>query len=77
MRPLNIFERIIEWLSDTWKRVSCRHHQIVTLFTGERFTKDGWERCSGVATCRDCGADFHVLIAANDEERKSEDYLGY
>lgn len=77
MREETLIERLRDWLSEKWRDFTCKHYKIITLFTAETFTKDDWERCSGVGICKDCGRDFTILIAANEDERKSPDYLGY
>jgi transcription elongation factor Elf1 len=75
------WQKIIDFLTWTlprkYKQIRCNHNKIFTVFTAETFTIEKWERCSGVAYCKNCDKDFVVSIAANEEERKSEHYLGY
>jgi transcription elongation factor Elf1 len=81
MGELTFWEKIIDYftwrLPRQYKQFRCSHSKIITVFTAQVFLIEKWERCSGVAYCKDCGKDFGVSIPANEDERKSEHYLGY
>jgi len=65
--------RITSFFRHWYLRLTCPHGHITTLAT---FDTLSGPRFSGFAVCR-CGMDFIVNIAADEEERKSEHYLGY
>jgi hypothetical protein len=70
MEPLSLIDRFISWcFSSPVKRKFCKHH-IVTHFTAEIFSVDGYERCGGVATCSKCPETFFVYVPANEVERE-------
>jgi len=65
MEKLTWFERL---LGIRPKRSFCAH-RFVAMFTAETFIVDGYERCSGSATCHKCGHFTTVVVAANRDER--------
>lgn len=80
MKQLTKWEEFVDAIGTffvTWyKRLTCRHGRIVTLATMKEHIQ-GSDRFSGFAECPTCKLNFIVSIAADEQERANEHYLGY
>ena len=72
MEEPGFMARIWQWIISP--RGGCSHN-IVTAFTAEVFTAEGYERCSGAGFCTRCEQDFFVHVPANQVEKNEA--MGY